>query len=100
MDSIGFAEVKGGERTDGESTFVVVEKFPLIRDAHEVRDGVACCFSCLNMGIIDREKVEVVVGAVFLCQFGYQALGGAVAFVGVCKNEGNRWDGRVACVHL
>jgi hypothetical protein len=90
VDSIGFAEVKGVERTDGESTFTVVEIFPLTRDTHKVGTGVVCCFSCLNMGIIDREKVEVVVGVVFLSKFGYQDIRGAVVFVGVWKNEGSR----------
>ncbi len=91
VDIIGFAKVKGGERMDGESTFAVVESFPLIRDTHMKGVGVDCCFNCLNMGKIDREKVEVVVGGTCLSQFGYQGIGGTVAFVGVCKSEGSRW---------
>ncbi len=88
MDSFtgfhGVPEVEGDKGVDGEGTFTVIANFPLIRESHEMKPGVSCRFSCLDMRIINREEVEFVNSVTFLGQFGDQTVGRAVVFVCVC----------------
>ncbi len=60
---------KGGEGFDGDGSFTRVEGFPFVRNSREEGGGVTCSVCGLDVGIFDREEVEVVGRAPLFCEF-------------------------------
>ena len=61
--------------------------FPLVRNGGQAGGGAPCSVGCLNMGVFDREEMEVVVRAPLFGEFGHKRVCGTVVFVRVDEGE-------------
>ena len=87
LHGINEAGEERGEGFDGEGALTGGLGFPLVRNGGQAGGGAPCSVGCLNMGVFDREEMEVVVRAPLFGEFGHERVCRAVVFVRVGEGE-------------
>ena len=83
------ALIEGREGAGGESTGGLGGRLPDVGDGWETWVGVGCCICSLNVGVLDEQEIEVVIGAAFFNKFVDKGVGGAIVSLGV--GQGKLW---------